>query len=371
MKKKAAATFATVALLSIAYSSSASASELYTVLKGDTLSGIAVKTNSTVADLKKLNKLASDKIFLNQKLVLPGPGLKAPAQAKPAANANQAKPVTYTVVKGDSLSAITLKTGVSIADIKTLNNLKNDTIYVGQVLKLQDVSTGNAKPAVPVKPAAPAKPADTTKAPAEPAKVPPAQQAKPSAPSQPATGNIGSYVVVGGDTLGKISLLYNTTVENLKALNGLSSDMIRVGQVLKVPVPAEAIQPAAPGDGNNITSTVISLGKSVIGTPYVWGGSTIEGFDCSGFIYYVYNQAGNQLVRHSAEGYYNRSYEVDKPVAGDLVFFENTYKKGISHMGIYLGDNLFLHADAVIGVTITSLDDPYYKARFESFKRFY
>ncbi|WP_316570492.1 LysM peptidoglycan-binding domain-containing protein [Neobacillus sp. YIM B06451] len=370
MKKKAATTFATVALLSIAYSSSASASDLYTVMKGDTLSGIAVKTNSTVADLKKLNKLASDKIFLNQKLVLSGSGLKAQAQAKPAANSNQAKTVTYTVVKGDSLSAITLKTGVSITDIKTLNNLKNDTIYVGQVLKLQAASTENAKQAVPVKPAAPAKPADTTKAPKEPTKAP-AQQEKPSAPPQPPTNSFGTYIVVSGDTLGRISLQFNTTVENLKALNSLSSDMIRIGQVLKVPGSAEVPPPAIPGDGNDITSTVISLGKNLIGTPYVWGGSTVEGFDCSGFIYYVYNQAGNHLVRHSAEGYYNRSYEVDKPVAGDLVFFENTYKKGISHMGIYLGDNLFLHADAVIGVTITSLDDPYYKARFESFKRFY
>ncbi|WP_053368327.1 C40 family peptidase [Bacillus sp. FJAT-27245] len=372
--KKAAATFATVALLSIAYASAASASELYTVKKGDTLSGIAAKTNSSVADLKKLNKLASDTIFLNQKLVLPDSGSTSvsakPAatanQTKPTATANQAKPITYTVVKGDSLSAITLKTGISIADLKTLNNLKNDTIYVGQVLKLQAASTGNTKPVVP----APAKPAEKPKVPTEPAKAPPVQQAKPPATAHPSSGSFGSYVVVNGDTLGKIGLQFNTTVENLKAMNGLSSDMIRVGQVLKVPALAETPQTATPGN-NDTVPTVISLGKNLIGTPYVWGGSTLEGFDCSGFIYYVNNQTGTQLVRHSAEGYYNRSYEVDKPAPGDLVFFENTYKKGISHMGIYLGDNLFLHADAVIGVTITSLDDPYYKARFESFKRFY
>ncbi|RDU37545.1 peptidoglycan endopeptidase [Neobacillus piezotolerans] len=384
MKKKASATFATFALLSIAYSSSASASELYTVQKGDTLSGISVKANTSVADLMKLNKLASDKIFLNQKITLPGPGIKAPAQTKPAAAPSQAKAKTYTVVKGDSLSAISVKTGVPIGDLKTLNGLKNDMIYIGQVLKLQAASTVAAKPAVPAKPAAPVKPADTAKAPvkpaqpgkapakpAEPVKVPPTQQEKPTVPAQPATGSLGSYVVVSGDTLGKISLQFNTTVENLKALNGLATDMIRVGQTLKVPALAETPQPASPAENSGITPAVISIGKNLIGSPYVWGGSTIEGFDCSGFIYYVYNQAGNQLVRHSAEGYYNRSYEVDKPVAGDLVFFENTYKKGISHMGIYLGDNFFLHADAVIGVTITSLDDPYYKARFESFKRFY
>ncbi|WP_059171897.1 LysM peptidoglycan-binding domain-containing protein [Bacillus sp. FJAT-27445] len=361
MKKKAAATFATVAILSMAYSSSASASELYTVKKGDTLSGIAAKAKSSVADIKTINKLTSDRIFLDQKLFLPGPAVKAPAELSQAGKATSAKAKTYIVVKGDSLSAISVKTGITIGNLKSLNNLKGDIIYIGQVLKLEAAST------VAVKPPTPTKPADQDKATA-----PPPQTNKPEPPSQTIPESLGVYVVVSGDTLGKISLNFRTTVEDLKGMNGLASDMIRVGQVLKVPATVETAQPATPLDGDkSLTAAVITFGKSLVGTPYVWGGSTIEGFDCSGFIYYVYNQAGNQLVRHSAEGYYNRSYEIDKPVAGDLVFFENTYKKGISHMGIYLGDNLFLHADAVKGVTITSLDDPYYNLRFESFKRFY
>ena len=65
-----------------------------------------------------------------------------------------------------------------------------------------------------------------------------------------------------------------------------------------------------------------------MGVPYVWAGSTPDGFDCSGFIYYAYNKAGKQMGRYSSEGYYNRSFYVNEPQPGDLVFFENTYKKG-------------------------------------------
>jgi cell wall-associated NlpC family hydrolase len=126
-----------------------------------------------------------------------------------------------------------------------------------------------------------------------------------------------------------------------------------------------------PQTDSSFANQMASNAKGLMGTRYVWGGSSLSGFDCSGFIYYVANQSGLKIGRLSADGYSSRAYYVDKPVAGDLVFFENTYKQGISHMGIYLGGNQFIHADEAHGVMISNLNSPYYTAHFDGFKRFY
>ena len=81
-------------------------------------------------------------------------------------------------------------------------------------------------------------------------------------------------------------------------------------------------------------------------------------------------QAGLNMTRQSSESYFTQSATVSSPVIGDLVFFENTYKEGISHMGIYIGNNQFIHAGSK-GVEIASLDSVYWKEHFVSFKRFH
>lgn len=116
---------------------------------------------------------------------------------------------------------------------------------------------------------------------------------------------------------------------------------------------------------------LISTAKSVMGTPYVWGGTSPSGFDCSGFIYWAHKQSGNDIGRTNVDGYYNRSQIVNNPQPGDLVFFENTYKSGISHMGIYLGGGQFIHAGSSTGVAITSVNNSYWSQHFHSYKRFY
>jgi cell wall-associated NlpC family hydrolase len=175
------------------------------------------------------------------------------------------------------------------------------------------------------------------------------------------------YVVKSGDTLGMIAGRYQLSVKELIELNQLSSDQIYVGQKLKVPGTKTQTETTV---DTELAAMMIASAKKLIGIPYVWGGSTLAGFDCSGFIYYVANQAGMEIGRYSAEGYYDRTYYVDTPKAGDIVFFENTYKRGISHLGIYLGNNQFIHANDS-GVMISNLQGAYYQAHFESFKRFY
>lgn len=354
MKKKVT-TIATAAILSSAFATTAFA-DTYTVKKGDTLYEIALSYSTTVSELQSLNGLSSHIIYPNQKLTVTKAAAAKPAETTPSTPAPSSTTNTanrtYTIVSGDTLSAIAHKYKISLSNLKSWNKLTSDLIFPGEKLIVSDPSKSQTSP-----------PATGTTAPTA-----PVQTTVPAPTTETATTVY--YTIKSGDTLGKIANQYNMTVSELMKLNNLSSHLIYAGKTLKVSGQAstpETVKESAP---SNSAEKLIKEAKALIGTPYVWGGSTVKGFDCSGFIYYTYNKVGKGLIRTNAEGYYNRSYYVDKPQPGDLVFFENTYKRGISHVGIYLGNNEFIHAgnDAV---EISSLNNSYYKKHFSAFKRFY
>ncbi|MBQ8769104.1 MAG: C40 family peptidase [Oscillospiraceae bacterium] len=116
-------------------------------------------------------------------------------------------------------------------------------------------------------------------------------------------------------------------------------------------------------------SAIIATAKKYIGVPYVWGGSTPSGFDCSGFVQYVFAQHGIQLPRTSKQQYgVGTSVSKSNLKAGDLVFFE-TDGNGVSHLGIYIGNNQFIHASTSKGVVISSLSNTYWAPRYYGAKR--
>ncbi|WP_026771273.1 NlpC/P60 family protein [Sediminibacillus sp. JSM 1682029] len=121
--------------------------------------------------------------------------------------------------------------------------------------------------------------------------------------------------------------------------------------------PSVAAEPAA----------VIQTAKQLVGSPYAWGGTSPDGFDCSGLIQYIYQTYGIKLPRTVNE-LWNVSKPVDSPSVGDFVFFQ-TYKQGPSHMGIYVGDNQFIHAGESRGVEISDMDNPYWNPRYLGAKR--
>lgn len=122
------------------------------------------------------------------------------------------------------------------------------------------------------------------------------------------------------------------------------------------------------GDGNAMK--VVNYAKKYLGVTYSFGSSSTRAFDCSGFIMFIYKIAGINLP-HSAAAQANLGLEVSKSdlQPGDLVFFE-TYKAGISHVGMYIGNGHFIHASSgARHVTMTSLSDAYYVERFRGATR--
>ncbi|MHA7138188.1 LysM peptidoglycan-binding domain-containing protein [Rossellomorea arthrocnemi] len=346
--KKALVSVAATAVLSSSFASFAAANT-YKVESGDSLWSIARKHDTTVSTLKSLNQLQSEIIYPNQVLkVAKSSTPSGNTPAKPKEESPKPSGQTYTVKSGDTLGAIANRHSISLSELMSWNGISNHLIYPGQVLKVSKNTSTAPTPQTP------------------------------APPKQSTESGSTTYTVKSGDTLSYIAVQYGVSVQQLKSWNGLSSDMIYVGQKLSVKGNGNGnvTAPSTPSSPpENVSSSfnvdkLLKEAKSHLGTPYVWGGSSVGGFDCSGYIYYVFKQAGADVQRLSSGGYYNRSFYVNNPQPGDLVFFENTYKKGISHLGIYLGNNQFIHAGDN-GVQITSLDNSYWKSKFDGFKRFY
>ncbi|MCY7776922.1 LysM peptidoglycan-binding domain-containing protein [Bacillus haynesii] len=259
--------------------------------------------------------------------------------------AGAASAQTITVKKGDTLWGFSKKYGTSVSKIKQENKLNSDIIYIGQRLSINGSSSSSAK----------------------------ASQASSA-----------THKVVKGDSLWKISRTYGMTVNELKSLNGLKTDLIRIGQVLKVKgtksvKAASTTKPSASSGTNKTskapaqtssalnTSKLVSDAKALIGTPYKWGGTSTSGFDCSGFVWYILNKQTN-VARTNTVGYWNSMKSVSSPAVGDFVFF-TTYQPGPSHMGVYIGNNQFVHAGSD-GVTISDMTNSYWKPRYLGAKRF-
>ena len=198
--------------------------EIYTVKKGDSLWKIANKYNTTVEKLKSANNLKTNTLSVGQKLVIPSISISPEVSD------------TYIVQKGDNLWSIANKFNMTVSELKNLNNLTNNLLSIGQVLKIKD-SSNNGK---------------TT------------------------------YTVQKGDSLWVIANKYGITTEELKSYNNLTSNLLSIGQVLKIPqgkTSTENIYTVKKGDSlwtianrynttvekikvlNNLTSNLLSIGQ--------------------------------------------------------------------------------------------------------------
>ena len=149
-------------------------------------------------------------------------------------------------------------------------------------------------------------------------------------------------------------------IKKFQADRGLDIDGVIGPETYKVLMNKEM----PPNRGSSLAKRVMRTGYSVIGTPYVFGGTSPYGFDCSGFVRYCFSSVGISLPRMADEQFYaGRRISVDQLRPGDLIFF-STYEAGASHVGIYIGNGNFLHSGSSTGVTVSSAFTGYWGARY-------
>ena len=171
---------------------------MYTVKKGDSLYKIAIKYNTTVNEIKKLNNLVSDNLSIGDVLKIPENYSKETEMTMPSF-------INYTVKKGDSLYSIAKNNNVSIETIIKDNSLSNNNLSIGQILKIRVEDDLEV------------------------------EECFSEDYGYVDNDNYINYVVVKGDTLYKIASKYNTSITNLMNINNLKSTSLSVNQVLKIP----------------------------------------------------------------------------------------------------------------------------------------
>jgi cell wall-associated NlpC family hydrolase len=117
-----------------------------------------------------------------------------------------------------------------------------------------------------------------------------------------------------------------------------------------------------------LAQTLTRSALRFLGTPYVFGGNSTSGFDCSAYVQHVFGMVGISLPRTADAQYDAGTPAVGGPRPGDLVFFQ-TYAEGPSHVGIYLGKGQFVHASSSHGVMVSNLSESYWASRYLGAKR--
>jgi len=199
------------------------------------------------------------------------------------------------------------------------------------------------------------------------------------------TANATTYVVEEGDSLDWISRHFSVSVKSIQSANSLKSDLIHPGQKLLIPtgtkttsspdyrsVVAQTQQPklTSRSSTNEAGDSILLVATSLLGSPYSYGSSGPNSFDCSGFTSYVFNKVSISLP-HNAAAQASLGTRVEKTDLQpfDLVFFSYYGNQGINHVGIYVGEGKFIHASTNEGVRYNSLSDSYYLSNYRGARR--
>lgn len=293
-----------LSMILLAFPALSHAAKTHKIRKNETVSTIAKKYHVSIKDLKSANNLTNSRIK-------PGAVLVIPPRLASAGSAGSSRAETYKVRKGDTLTRVARKTGISVSELKRLNKISKSRLKPGQVLALRAVEPDTSVSRLALK--KPLKHLDIY--------------------------NEKEYE----QTLNELmDVAPDNTADFTKSVN------------LEV----------------NSISELKKTAYSFIGTKYRFGGTTRNGLDCSSFVQHVFRELDVTLPRTARE-----QFHVGNAVApgdlqkGDLLFFQ-TYARFPSHVGIYLGNNKMIHASSRDRrVVISSVDTPYYRSRFIGAKR--
>lgn len=199
--------------------------------------------------------------------------------------------------------------------------------------------------------------------------------------SGPSTSN----AVVGRANLGDSAYIIGINNQWLRVIHGDSLGYIRSDYVDLTEIPYEnqasdkepifytrgistGVAPSAEALQSKVDNIarqrIVNTAKQYIGAPYVWGGTSPKGFDCSGFVQFVFAKHDVSLPRTSSQQWGVGSWVSRENLRpGDLVFF-NTNGQGVSHVGIYIGNGQFIHSSSSRGIMISELSNRYWAPRY-------
>jgi len=325
---------------------------IYLIQKGDNPTTIAKKFRVKTKDIISINNLDPRRLIPGTEIIIPSIGentlyTDALTQESYKTYASDIKrkedipdnPIVHRVRKGDTLSHLSREYSIPISELQEINNLKSTKIMVGQMLVVKQKKQR-------------------------------------------------TYSVKKGDSLWRIARRFDCDLDDLVAMNDLETDVLQPGQVLLLRCQGEMkdgplctsfpsqkdiedeLNEVSESEVPSLNEKIILLAKKFLDTPYRFGGASSIGIDCSAFVQKVYGFVGIKLPRSAREQFsHGYSIEKDRLSIGDLVFFR-TYASFPSHVGIYLGNNEFIHTSSKLKkVTIDSLEAPYYLKRYIGAKR--
>lgn len=382
MKKKnlLMTTLATLSASGALLTTGASAlADSYTVVKNDTLWGLSKKYGVSVSDLKKANGVSGHLIYVGQKLQIPAKSTKAVKAAKAtkttkttSASTVDTTSTTHTVVKGDTLWSLAKKYGVSVKALMKANNLSSSTILIGQSLNLRagmttygvnGVTTGSSSTAASTNTAsststtassqAPKAKKTTTKAKSTTTNTSSNTNTSTSAKaqSQSTASNSSASTTTNTNTAASTANTTSSTNTAASTTNTASSTNTAAANTNTAASSSQAVSQAPTGSTSTTStasasaSAITSYALTFLGVPYVWGGTTPSGFDCSGLVQYVYSHFGINLGRTTyTQQYAGTKISVASAQAGDLYFW-GSYGSAY-HVAIALGGGQYVMAPA-------------------------
>jgi peptidoglycan DL-endopeptidase LytE len=266
--------------------------------------------------------------------------------------------VTHKVKSGDTLKKIAKNYHVSVDNLKSLNNLSSTKLKSGQILVIKNEASAKKEKEVVSAPSVNRKPSvDLT-----------------------AVENDGEFIEYRpkkGDTLAKIASKFNLDKEDILESNNITGkklpNVILIPKIIEVDDSEELVElsnkPLKPWRNNDERYMLVKVAKGFMGAPYKYGGESVRGLDCSAFVKKIYDIFDVQLPR-SAREQFQVGYKItkDQLAVGDLVFFNTKrYVKYPTHVGIYIGDDNFIHSSSnrnKLGVKVDALSSDFYSKTF-------
>ena len=374
----------------------ADATNVYTVVAGDTLNKIAADFDTTAQNLRDLNGISGDLILVGQQLKVQGEVAQettveqtAPVAEETVETEVEATPVVeetvnnyvadengnYTVVAGDSINKIAGQFGVSATELRAQNNLSSDLILVGQSLAIPGLA---AAPAVEE-----ALVVEETEAVAEVASGE-ATVATEEAEVAPVANTVEETETADAEIETQVAAEEALAAEEEKEAQAAAEAQVAAQAEADAQAAAEAeaaaqaqaaaeaeaaaqaaaeAEAAAQAQTGNVTA-LLNNAYAQVGVPYLWGGKTPSGFDCSGFVNYVYKQTyGVNVGSYTGEQQYaGPKISVSSAQPGDLIFW-GSYGSPY-HVAISLGNGQYIHSQRP-GETVHSESiNPYWAPSF-------